>query len=191
MFCKIIPKLLLHKDICEISDDHNPGAFNAFKHCGKAVGTVCLLLDVLKGFVPVFLASMFAETSGILFTLVMIMPVLGHATGLFNRFHGGKCIAVSFGVMLGIIPVSWIGIAVLAALYILFSTVIKIHPNRLRSIIVYALFCVISGVVFSVIGLASVAAGCGVIAVIAIVRHLNVKSLIHRKASRNEEFENT
>ena len=76
MFCKIIPKLFQHKDICEISDDHNPGAFNVFRHCGKKVGIVCLLLDVLKGFVPVLLASMLMETNGALFTLVMIMPVL-------------------------------------------------------------------------------------------------------------------
>lgn len=185
MFCKMIPKLFLHKDICEISNDGNPGAFNAIKHCGKKVGIVCLLLDVLKGFVPVFLASIFTETNGVLFTLVMIMPVLGHAVGLFNRFHGGKCIATSFGVMLGIFPVSWIGIVVLAALYILFSTAIKVNPNRIRSIIVFALFGAITGIVLCIIGLQSAAAGCGLTAVIAIVKHLEIKSLSQRKASQN------
>ena len=187
LFSKIIPKLLLHKDICEISDDGNPGAFNAFTHCGKGVGMLCLLLDILKGFIPVFLASMLMRTDGVLFTLAMIAPVLGHATGLFNRFHGGKCIAVSFGVMAGIIPVTWIGFAILAALYILFSTVIKINPNRLRSIIVYALFAVISSTVLSVIGLNAVAAGCGLIGMIAIVKHLKIKSFIQRNLSENEK----
>lgn len=189
MFCKIIPKLFLHKDICEISDDHNPGAFNVFKHCGKGVGIICLLLDVLKGFVPVFLAGMLMETSGALFTLVMIMPVLGHAVGLFNRFRGGKCIAVSFGVMFGILPVSWIGIVTLATLYILFSTAIKVKPNRLRSIIVFALFGTITSIVLCIIGLQSAAAGCGLIAVIVIVKHLKTKSFIQRKASQNDELE--
>ena len=183
MFCKIIPKLFLHKDICEISDDGNPGAFNAIKHCGKKVVILCLLFDLLKGFVPVFLASMLMDKNGALFTLVMIMPVLGHAVGLFNRFHGGKCIAVSFGVMFGILPVSWIGIVALAALYILFSTAIKVKPNRLRSIIVYALFGAVTSIVFCLVGLESVAAGCGLIAVIAIVKHLKIKSFLQKKVS--------
>lgn len=178
MFCKIIPKLLTHKDICEISDDHNPGAFNVFKHCGKGIGGLCLFLDIMKGFVPVFLASMLMKADSVLFTLVMIMPVLGHAIGIFNRFHGGKCIAVSFGVMLGIIPVSWIGFVILAALYILFSTLVKVNPNRLRSIIVYALFGTGASLIFSIIGLGAVAAGCGLIAIVAVVKHLKVKTFV-------------
>ena len=178
MFCKIIPKALLHKDICEISDDHNPGAFNVFKHCGKKIGVLCLLLDLLKGFIPVLLASLFMDTTCWAYAFVIAAPVLGHAIGLFNRFHGGKCIAVSFGVTFGMIPASWIGIVVLATLYILFSTVLKIKSNRIRSINVYAMFGVATSIIFSLIGLGAIAAGCGMISIIAIVKHLQNKSFI-------------
>ena len=58
MFSQWIPKRLTGKDICKISVDNNPGTFNAFKHCGKKIGLLCLLLDVLKGFVPVLLATL-------------------------------------------------------------------------------------------------------------------------------------
>ena len=58
MFSQWIPKLLAGKDICKESVDNNPGAFNAFKHSGKKIGTLCLALDLLKGFVPVLLASL-------------------------------------------------------------------------------------------------------------------------------------
>lgn len=174
MFCELIPKKFLHKDICEISVDNNPGAFNVFKHCGKEIGLPCLLLDILKGFIPVFIASLLMETNNIAFSFVMIAPALGHAIGLFNNFKGGKCIAVSFGVMAGALPVTWIAFAVLATLYILFSTLIKIKPNRVRSIVVYVLFGIITGVTCGVLKFSTVAIGCALISLIVIIKHLRV-----------------
>lgn len=175
MFCKTIPALLTHRDVCEISDDRNPGAFNAFKHFGKGIGSLCLALDILKGFLPVFLGCTLLDKNSAMLALVMIAPVLGHALGMFNRFRGGKCIATSFGVMLGVLPVTAVPLALLAVLYILFSTLIKINPNRLRSIITFALFGVASVVICSVLNLFNVAFGCLIIAVIAIVKHVIAK----------------
>lgn len=34
MFCRWIPRRMLHKDVCALSDDHNPGAANVFQYCG-------------------------------------------------------------------------------------------------------------------------------------------------------------
>ncbi|MGN1372987.1 MAG: glycerol-3-phosphate acyltransferase [Candidatus Coproplasma sp.] len=175
MFCRTIPALLTHKDVCEISDDKNPGAFNVFKHFGKGLGLLCLALDVLKGFLPVFLACILLERDSAMLSLVMIAPVLGHAVGMFNRFHGGKCISTAFGVMLGILPVTVIPLILLAVLYILFSTLIKINPNKLRSIITFTLFGIASAIICCVLNLFNVAFGCLIIAVIAIVKHVVAK----------------
>lgn len=172
MFCEIIPKKLSQKDIYKISVDNNPGAFNTFKHCGIKIGIPCLVLDVLKGFIPVLIASLFMDANSIAFSFVMVVPVLGHAIGLFNRFHGGKGIATSFGVMLGLIPVTWVGIVVLAVLYIVFSTVIKINPASKRSVVVYALFAVICSVVTALQGLTFTAVGCALVSLVPIVRFL-------------------
>ena len=174
MFCRLIPALSMHKDICELSDDGNPGAFNVFTHCGKKLGVICLLADVLKGFVPVFTATFFLDTGIYLFALVIAAPVLGHAVGMFNRFHGGKCIAASFGVMAGVIPVTCLGIILLAALYVFFSGIVRIKPNRICSIVVYALFLVTTAVLLSLSGYYSVALGCGFVSLTAIVKHLNI-----------------
>ncbi|MGN0811978.1 MAG: glycerol-3-phosphate acyltransferase [Candidatus Coproplasma sp.] len=191
MFCRTIPALLTRKDICEISDDNNPGAFNAFKHFGKGIGALCLALDMLKGFLPVFLACMLLDRGSPLLVLVMIAPVLGHAVGMFNRFRGGKCIATSFGVMLGIIPVTWVPLALLAVLYILFSTLIKINPNRLRSIITFALYGVASAIICCVLNLFNVAFGCLIIAVIAIVKHVIAKQAdLTAETQENSETQN-
>lgn len=176
MFCEFIPKKLSHKDIYKISVDNNPGAFNVFKHCGKKIGIPCLFLDMLKGFIPVFLASIVMDTENILFSFVMVAPVLGHAIGLFNRFHGGKCIATSFGVLLGLIPVTWIPVVTLAVFYILFSTVIKIKNASIRSVVVYALFAAVMCTVLGILRMPSCSIGCGFISLFPIVKFLFSKN---------------
>lgn len=177
MFSKAIPKRLCHKDVSKLSDDGNPGAFNAFAHCGKRVGMLCLVLDVLKGFIPVFLASLFLNTENLLFSLVIAAPVLGHAAGVFNGFHGGKCIAVSFGVMLGLIPVIWYGIVALAAFYIFFSTAVKINPNSRRSIVVYTLFGAVTCAASAATGQPAACIGCAAVALTAVVKHVKALPL--------------
>lgn len=165
----------MHKDICELSDDRNPGAFNAFAHCGKKIGALCLTLDILKGFAPVILATFFLNTDSLLFAFVAAAPVLGHAVGLFNRLHGGKCIATSFGVTAGLVPVTCLPFILLAALYVLFSAIIKIKPNRVCSIVVYGCFMLLTAIILNILGYNSVAFGCGIISVTAIVKHINFK----------------
>lgn len=176
MFCELIPEKILHKDICEISVDNNPGAFNVFKHCGKKVGIPCLLLDVLKGFVPVLLASLLMNTACFAFSLVTVAPALGHAVGLFNRLRGGKCIAASFGIAFGLIPVTWIPIVTLAALYILFSTVVRIRNAGKRSVTVYALFALIVCTALGIMKLPYAAAGCGLVALLPIIKFIFSKN---------------
>lgn len=176
MFSQWIPKHLAGKDVCEVSVDNNPGAFNAFKHCGKKIGLLCLFLDILKGFVPALLASLFLSSESIAFSLVMFAPALGHAVGLFNHFHGGKCIATSFGVMLGLLPVAWVPIVVLAGLYIFFSTLLKIKNAAKRSVVVYVLFMLISCTVLGVMGQPFVAVGCGAVSILPIVKFLFTKN---------------
>ena len=170
MFCKLIPQLVVHKNICELSDDGNPGAYNVFKHCGIKLGVVCLLLDILKGFLPVFIASLFLNTDSILFTFVLIAPVVGHALGMFNHFVGGKCISTSFGVMIGLLPVSWIGLVSLAVLFVLFSTLFKIKSRNRRTVVVYALFAITSCVPLLILRLPYIAVSFLVIAMLPIVR---------------------
>ena len=186
MFCEIIPKKVLQKDIYNISIDNNPGAFNVFKHCGKKIGILCLLLDVLKGFVPVLLASLLMDANNIVFSFVMVAPALGHVLGLFNNFHGGKGIATSFGIMFGLIPVTWIGIVTLAALFIMFSTVIKIKNASIRSVVVYAIFAILTCTVLGILGMIFVAIGCMFVAILPIVKFLfSKKGLIENSYRDN------
>lgn len=170
MFCRLLPQLILKKDITKLFPDRNPGAANVFSSCGVAMGLVCLLLDMAKGFVPVFLGTMFLDTSHMLFAAVIAAPVLGHAMGIFNHLHGGKCIATSFGVVLGLLPVTWVG-WILAAVYIIFSVFVKINPHRRRSIFAFAIFGTLSCIILIVSEQYAVAIGCLLLSAIAVVKH--------------------
>jgi len=172
LFSKIIPKITVGKNICELGSDGNPGAANVFMKCGKRLGALCLFADMLKGFLPAFLAFLLLDYSSFLFALVMISPVVGHALGIFNKFHGGKCIATSFGVLIGIIPITRVGF-LLAAVYILFSTLIKIKPNSRRSILSFGIFAAGSLIILCLQSMYSIAIGCTAISAIAILKHLH------------------
>ena len=170
MFSQIIPRIVEGTDIQAISDDHNPGATNVFVNCGIGLGMLCLFLDLAKGFIPVFLTCKLLGTDNLLFGIVLAAPVLGHAIAPFHHFHGGKCIATAFGEMIGLLPYNRIGL-LLAALYVLFSTVIKISPNRIRSIVTFSLFGVLSGMFLSCTGDYAIALGCVLISLTAIMKH--------------------
>lgn len=170
MFSQILPQLLQEKDMEAISDDHNPGATNVFINCGAALGVICLLLDMGKGFLPVFLACQFVDRSNLLYGLVLAAPVLGHAIAPFHHFHGGKCIATTFGVMIALLPINPIGL-VLAVVYILFSTLFKIQSNRVRSLLAFGIFGIVSFLHLVYVGEYSVALGCILISGIAMIKH--------------------
>ncbi|MGN1095540.1 MAG: glycerol-3-phosphate acyltransferase, partial [Eubacteriales bacterium] len=128
MFSELLPKIFLKKDIRELREDKNPGASNVFINCGVFMGSLCLLLDMAKGFLPVFVGIHFLDVNDPLFAAVMVSPVIGHAISPYHRFRGGKCIATAGGVLIAMLPVTYIGL-VLPAAYILFSIVFKIPSH--------------------------------------------------------------
>lgn len=78
--------------------DGNPGAMNLWKASGYKLGIAGVLLDFLKGYVPVilFIGSHYVQGNSIV--PLAIAPVAGHAFTPFLKGKGGKAIAVTFGV---------------------------------------------------------------------------------------------
>lgn len=142
LFAYFVPKVIKHVDITKASEDHNPGTFNAFKYGGFWCGIIALILEFFKGFAPVYAASKFVDPSSALFIPVLLAPVLGHAySPFFGLKKGGKCIAVSFGVLLGS-PAHLLPALVLAIIFIAFSIIIVINPNSLRTAAAFLLWSV-------------------------------------------------
>jgi glycerol-3-phosphate acyltransferase PlsY len=83
--------------------DHNPGASNVIRAGSKVWGVVAVLLDGLKGAIPVGLAHFNAGLSGWELVPVALAPVLGHAFSPILDFKGGKAVAVTFGIWTGLL----------------------------------------------------------------------------------------
>lgn len=174
MYSAIITRFARHIDIRKVSDDGNAGAFNAFAHCGVVVGAICLICDILKGFIPVLLGVLFCNIHSFGFIFVIIAPVLGHAVGMFSNFKGGKCISTIFGVMIALV---WVcpELFILAGIYVVTCLLPGIHSNRTRSIIAFSCFLVVAFIVEATAGRIFIAIGCSLCALISIVRHLQSK----------------
>lgn len=170
MFCELLPKRLAQKDVIQLSPDRNPGAANVFLTCGAPMGLLCLALDMGKGFLPVYFACQTMDIRQLPFAAVLAAPVLGHALAPLNHFHGGKCIATAFGEMIALLPATRIGLC-LAGLYIFFSVVVRIKPNRVRSIVTFTIFGLAAVAWGVMVQWYALAAGCGAIALIAVLRH--------------------
>ncbi|HKU81119.1 MAG TPA: glycerol-3-phosphate 1-O-acyltransferase PlsY [Candidatus Tumulicola sp.] len=80
----------------------NIGAMNALRTIGKRGGAAVLLLDALKGFVPVFLTARYGGDAAASF--VAAAAVLGHCFSPWLNWRGGKGVATSFGAIFGL---SW------------------------------------------------------------------------------------
>lgn len=189
LFSYLIPVWVLRKDIREEHADHNPGAANVFSSCGVLMGLFCLFLDLSKGLLPVALAVRALNVQSFWFVLVMSAPVIGHAWPLFRHFQGGKCIATSFGVLLGLVPFYPVYVCILALLYIIFSTILLIRPNSRRSIMTFQLFSVLSLIYSVCIGAYSVGIGCSCISAIVIIKHLMAQSKPAEDTGENTEGE--
>lgn len=82
----------------------NIGATNVGRALGKSRGRQVMLLDMLKGFVPVALARWVLNLSWPWVTAVGIAAVLGHVLPIWHGFRGGKGAATAGGVLLAALP---------------------------------------------------------------------------------------
>jgi acyl phosphate:glycerol-3-phosphate acyltransferase len=98
----------------------NPGATNVLRSGSKPAAIITLVLDALKGFVPVMLVKVFGPDVGLgdgTLALVALAAFVGHLYPVFFKFKGGKGVATAAGVIFG---VNWmLGLACLASFAII------------------------------------------------------------------------
>ena len=90
----------------------NPGATNVLRSGSKAAAITTLLLDAIKGWLPVVLVKWFGQPYGLgdgTVAMVGLAAFLGHLFPVFFRFVGGKGVATALGVLVGIGV--WLGLA--------------------------------------------------------------------------------
>lgn len=86
----------------------NAGATNCFRVLGKRTGTLVLAMDISKGVLSMLLSSyLLKENSSLVFLMLAAgICVLGHVFPVFAGFRGGKGVATSLGVFLGLNPLT-------------------------------------------------------------------------------------
>jgi len=81
----------------------NIGGTNVLRSAGPLYGGLAFLLDISKGLVVVFLTRKFGLNAQL---LAGSFAVFGHCYPIYLKFKGGKGVATTFGMLLGIYPLS-------------------------------------------------------------------------------------
>ena len=101
----VIVSRLMGLDDPRTYGSNNPGATNVLRSGNKKAAILTLLLDALKGYVPVLLVRLYGADLGLgwgSLALVGLAAFLGHLFPVFFKFEGGKGVATALGVLLGV-----------------------------------------------------------------------------------------
>jgi glycerol-3-phosphate acyltransferase PlsY len=84
----------------------NIGATNVFRCVGKGWGIFTFVLDALKGFLPAFFFWRMAGVDADWSVLFGMAAIIGHSFPVYLKFKGGKGVATSAGMLLGVAPLA-------------------------------------------------------------------------------------
>lgn len=143
----VIGKVFFKKDIREFGSG-NTGATNSFRVLGKPAGFIVTFLDIFKGFITVFFPLWFSvHAQGPISTffthglIVGIFAIIGHVYPIYLKFKGGKAVATSAGVVLGVNPI------LLLILAVIFFGILYLTKYVSLSSIIAAISCVIGSLI--------------------------------------------
>ncbi len=128
-FGRIIGKAVARVDVREVGS-RNIGATNVAREVGTGWGVVTLILDALKGGLPVLVAATLGRGGVGLAEVSGLAAMVGHQYSPFLGFRGGKGVATALGVFLAMDPV-----ACLPALVVFVSVVLLWDMVSLGSMI--------------------------------------------------------
>ncbi len=152
-----IGRLALRVDIRSLGDG-NPGGANVWKAGGRIWAGIAILLDGFKAAIPVGLAYRVYGISGWPLLPVALAPLVGHIFSPLLKFRGGKGLASTFGVWLGL--TLWMGPVVLGMSLFIWRRLLKSDYSALMAgMLTLALALALSraGLVLMVICLANLA----------------------------------
>ena len=151
----------------------NIGATNVARVAGKPAAIATLVLDALKGLVPVLVAARGPESPPMLVSGCATAAVIGHCFPVWLGFRGGKGVATGLGVALALAPVA---AAAGAATWLAFYKVFRISSiGSLAGVAVALAVATVTADRYAVYGLVGVA-------LIIVLRHrTNILRLLARQ----------
>jgi glycerol-3-phosphate acyltransferase PlsY len=161
----------------------NIGATNTLRVLGKPAGITALVLDVGKGFVTVTVLAAIAASGraslseAMMKVLLGIAAIAGHNWTVFLKFKGGKGVATSAGVFLGI---AWVPVLISAAVFavvVLGTRIVSVGSMSAAVVLPIAMFAFHAEREFVAFGI--------VAAALVLVRHrANIKRLMRGEENR-------
>lgn len=160
----------------------NIGATNVFRSVGKGWGVLALLLDAAKGFIPAYAfarwfpeAATWPAVAGEAGLVWGVCAIVGHNWPVWLKFKGGKGVATSAGVLLGVAPAA-IGVALGV-----FAVVLAVTRRVSVGSILAAVAACAAGWYFHS-GRPILAGVLTLLAVLVVIRHRsNIARLLHGK----------
>lgn len=148
----------------------NIGATNVRRSAGKKAGVITLLLDLFKGFAPVYVAWYMGAGSFVL-SLVIFCAVIGHVYPVFTRFKGGKGVATACGAFFAVSPAAAVLVVLSFVLVVAFKRYVSLGSIIGTALMPVFLFLMPGAKHFTVVGI--------LVAVVVIARHReNIKRLV-------------
>ncbi len=152
----------------------NIGATNVLRVGGKKLAILTLILDALKGTIPVLVAKQFHMDYAV---LAAFGALIGHLFPIWLKFKGGKGVAVAVGIILALSPL--LGLS-LVAVWLTVAIISKY--SSLSALVACGLSPVLCGIITQD---AQLTATVFVIALIIIAKHhQNIRRLINGTESR-------
>lgn len=100
-FAIVVGKWFWHVDVRDHGSG-NVGTTNVFRVLGRRAGTLVLVGDMAKGFLPVAAAKYLFDLPPWMTLIVALAPLLGHMYSVFLRGGGGKGVATGAGIVLAL-----------------------------------------------------------------------------------------
>lgn len=124
-FGYLFVRFALGKDIRTMGSG-NIGATNVHRSAGGKAGAIVLLLDILKGYVAVFVAARLTHDNPAGLALAAAAVMVGHSFPVFLRFKGGKAVACFIGAFFYIAPLALLAVLIIFVLIVAVSRYISL-----------------------------------------------------------------
>ncbi|MHA1303142.1 MAG: glycerol-3-phosphate 1-O-acyltransferase PlsY [Candidatus Heimdallarchaeaceae archaeon] len=138
----------------------NIGMANVMRLCGKRAGIATMVLDMVKGTVPVVSARIYVwfgnytgfgkigtvelNDVGLLLSLIAFFAIVGHSHPVWLKFKGGKSASVGAGALLGISPIAFILVMLVWAIALKITRYTSLS-NMIAGVLYPPLFWIFAG----------------------------------------------
>ena len=121
----IVVKAITGQDIRETGSG-STGATNVKRVLGTGWFFTVMILDILKGALPVFLVQAFIHDTSFFTVLAAGCVVLGHSKPVFLQFRGGKSVASGIGTIIALNPVVGLTVGAIWAVITFFTKYVSV-----------------------------------------------------------------